>query len=128
MVRRHTTQLILRNLGITFFFGVMLGDLGSGAIAIAGETLLTLSYSREAESEADDTAIQLLQRADLRADGLASFFQRMDEKRPDLPAALALLSTHPSSEERAAKAAMAGTGGAALTPEDWAALRVICRG
>jgi Zn-dependent protease with chaperone function len=128
VVRRHTTQLILRNLGITFFFGVMLGDLGSGAIAVAGETLLTLSYSREAEAEADATAIQLLQAAALRADGLASFFARMEAKLPDMPAALALLSTHPSSEERAAKAAMAGTGGAALSPEDWAALKVICRG
>ena len=59
---------------------------------------------------------------------MASFFARMDEKRPDLPAALALLSTHPSSEERVAKAAMAGTGGAALTSEDWAALKVICKG
>ncbi len=128
VVHRHTTQLILRNLGITFFFGVMLGDLGSGAIAVAGETLLTLSYSREAESEADATAIQLLQRAGLRADGLASFFARMDEKRPELPTVLALLSTHPNSEERAAKAAMAGTGGAVLTPEDWAGLKVICKG
>jgi Zn-dependent protease with chaperone function len=128
VVRRHTTQIILRNLGITFFFGVMLGDLGSGAIAIAGETLLTLSYSREAETEADATAIQLLQRAALRADGLASFFARMDENRPDFPAALALLSTHPSSEARAAKAALAGTGGASLTPEEWAGLKVICKG
>jgi predicted Zn-dependent protease len=128
VVRRHTTQLILRNLGITFFFGVMLGDLGSGAIAIAGETLLTLSYSREAETEADATAIQLLQRAAMRADGLASFFARLDKKLPDLPAALALLSTHPSSEERAAKAKLAGTDGTALTPEEWAGLKVICKG
>jgi Zn-dependent protease with chaperone function len=128
VVRRHTTQLILRNLGITFFFGVLLGDLGSGAIAVAGETLLTLSYSREAESEADATAIQLLRRAALRADGLAPFFARMDAELPDLPAALALLSTHPSSEERAAKARIAGTGGATLTPEEWAGLKAICKG
>lgn len=129
VVRRHTTQLILRNLGVAFFFGVMLGDLGSGTIAAAGETFLALSYGREAEAEADATAIDLLRAVGVRPDGLASFFRRLSAEAPELPKALALLSTHPTNAARAAAAAQAGDGGGpALSAEDWTALKRICRG
>ena len=44
-----------------------------------------------------------------------------------MPAALDLLSTHPSSESRAELAARAGTAGApAMNAADWQALQVIC--
>ena len=129
VTRRHSTQMILRSLGVTFFFGIMLGDLGSGAIAAAGETLVTLSYSREAEAEADASAVALLGAADIAAGGLATFFARLQEAEAKLPKALVLLSSHPRSENRArAVAAAAGQGGPALSPENWTALQGICGG
>ena len=45
-----------------------------------------------------------------------------------MPAALQLLSTHPSHDARARLfAEAAGRGGAAMSAEDWAALQGICK-
>ncbi len=44
-----------------------------------------------------------------------------------MPAALQLLSTHPSHDARARLfAAAGGAGGAAMSAEDWRALQGIC--
>jgi predicted Zn-dependent protease len=92
-----------------------------------GETLLGLSYSRDAEGEADRTGIQLLQQAGLRADGIGRFFERFDEGPGEAPTALNLLSTHSSSETRARLAEQAGLARApAMSQSDWQALQQIC--
>jgi len=122
---RHGTEGIVKSLGLAFFFGVMLGDLGSGAIGLAGETLVSTAYSREAETEADSAALELLDRAGLRAEGVAEFFARLEKAYGDMPAAVALLSTHPTHLSRAKR--FAGRGGApALSEADWRALKSIC--
>lgn len=128
VVLRHGTQSMLKSLGITFFFGIMLGDMGSGAIAAAGETLVSVTYSREAETEADTFALNALQSAGITADGLVSFFKRLQEVEGDLPGVLQLLSTHPSSESRAKVAAKRSNGskGQAMSANDWQALKAIC--
>jgi Zn-dependent protease with chaperone function len=125
VTHRHGTEGIVKSLGLAFFFGVMLGDLGSGIVGLAGETLLSTSFSRAAESDADTTARALLEGAGLGARGLAAFFARLEETYGDLPAALALLSTHPSNESR--QGFFTGPGGAPAMPEaDWQALQAIC--
>jgi predicted Zn-dependent protease len=127
VMHRHGTEGIVKSLGLAFFFGVMLGDLGSGIVGLAGETLVSTSFSREAETEADDTALELLGRTGLGAEGMAKFFARLEETYGDMPAAMALLSTHPTNESRAQR--FAGTGGAAaLSEADWQALKDICGG
>ncbi|MDH3919912.1 MAG: M48 family metalloprotease, partial [Rhodospirillales bacterium] len=107
------------------FLGVMLGDLGGGIVGLAGETLLSTSFSREAESDADATALELLGGAGLSAGGVAAFFARLQEEQGDMPAALALLSTHPTNESR--REFFAGAGGeTAMSAADWQALKAIC--
>ncbi len=101
VTHRHGTQAILRGLGLEVLFGLMLGDLGEGLFGGIGTTLLSLSYSREAEAEADRVALALLEDTGIDARGLAAFFERLAEGGPELPAALQLLSTHPSHETRA---------------------------
>lgn len=125
VTHRHGTEGIVKSLGLAFFFGVMLGDLGSGIVGLAGETLVSTSFSREAETEADQEALTLLQGAGLSAEGVSRFFARLEETYGDMPAALALLSTHPSNESRAQRFAGAG-GAAALSEADWQALKAIC--
>jgi len=101
-------------------------EAGSGVAGGIGETLMTLSYSRDAEHEADLAGIGLLQEAGLWADGLGRFFERFGGGA-EMPGALSLLSTHPSSESRAELARRAGTAGApAMSEVDWQALKVIC--
>jgi Zn-dependent protease with chaperone function len=125
VTHRHGTAGIVKSLGLAFFFGVMLGDLGSGIVGLAGETLVSTSFSREAEADADATARALLGRAGLTAGGVAAFFARLEERYGDTPAALALLSTHPSNESR--RDFFAGGGGETAMPAaDWQALKAIC--
>jgi Zn-dependent protease with chaperone function len=127
VTHRHGTEGIVKSLGLAFFFGVMLGDLGGGIVGLAGETLLSTSFSREAESDADATALELLGGAGLSAGGVAAFFARLQEEQGDMPAALALLSTHPTNESR--RQFFAGAGGETAMPEaDWQALKAICGG
>ena len=55
------------------------------------------------------------------------FFERFGKTQSDTPAALNLLSTHPSNETRARLAEEVGTAGAPVMSEsDWLALQEIC--
>ncbi len=127
VTHRHGTQAILRSLGVEVLFGLMLGDLGEGLFGGIGASLLSLSYSREAEAEADRVALALLDHTGIGAQGLAAFFKRLAEGSRELPAALQLLSTHPSHEARARLFAGAkGSAGPAMSEADWAALKEIC--
>jgi predicted Zn-dependent protease len=127
VIKRHGTEALLRSYGLELLIKAVTGSAGGGGAGGIGETLLSLSYSRDAESEADRTGIELLQQAGLRADGISRFFERFDEVSGDLPAALNLFSTHPSSETRARLADEAGSGGApAMSGADWQALQEIC--
>lgn len=100
VVRRHTTSAVIEALGLAFLFGVMLGDPGTAVIGSAGEVLVGLGFRREAEMEADASAIALLERADVSTGGLADLFDRLGRRAGDMPEALHLLSTHPSDESR----------------------------
>jgi predicted Zn-dependent protease len=127
VIKRHGTEALLRSYGLELLIEALTGSAGGGVAGGIGETLLGLSYSRDAEGEADRTGIELLLEAGLRADGIGRFFERFDEGPGDMPAALNLLSTHPSSETRARLADEAGSGGApAMSEADWQALQVIC--
>ena len=68
-------------------FGLMLGDLGEGLFGGIGTTLLSLSYSREAEAEADRVALALLDDTGIGAQGLAVFCERLAEEGGKPPAA-----------------------------------------
>ncbi|MEM7172746.1 MAG: M48 family metallopeptidase, partial [Pseudomonadota bacterium] len=78
VTERHGTAGLIKALGLGFFFGVVLGDLGSGAVLAAGETLLQLSYGRDAERDADDRAVDLLTASGISSQGLADFFQQLE--------------------------------------------------
>ncbi|WP_282605008.1 M48 family metallopeptidase [Pelagibius sp. Alg239-R121] len=128
ITHQHGTRAIVQGLGVSFVFSVLLGDMGGGVIAAAGEILLRMSYSRDAESEADDSAIDLLQKSGLHVGGLSSFFKRLAQEDGDLPSALQLLSTHPSSEKRAQLTnGLEDVGRVALSDTDWKALQDICK-
>jgi Zn-dependent protease with chaperone function len=124
---RHSLQKLMEQLGIGIFFGVFLGDIGTGTIAVAGETLLLLSYSRGLESEADDLGLARLAAAGLDPRGLADLFVRLEEKSGETSDWMRLLSTHPLDAARVAKFAAAPAGDSSLSPEAWRALRDICK-
>ncbi|MEE8187596.1 MAG: M48 family metallopeptidase [Kiloniellales bacterium] len=125
VMHRHGTQMLIRNMGLGIL--LELGGAGDGVLGTLGETLVGLSYSREAEAEADTAALDLLRETGIGAQGLAAFFERLREKGFNMEGALQLLSTHPSHESRARLfEGAAGGGGPGMSPADWEALQGIC--
>ncbi|MEG3087885.1 M48 family metallopeptidase [Sphingomonas sp. PB4P5] len=123
---RDVMESLLRQLGLSVILGGLDGNVGGYTNA-----LLASSYSRSAESRADDFAIAMLRDAAVSPVATADFFRRLGAKQGkdgSVTRALAYLASHPVSSGRAkAFAASAkGTYRPALTPEQWRALRSIC--
>ena len=86
-----------------------------------GKTLLSLSYSRDVEARADQSAIATLAAAHIDSAGFEHVMRRL-ATRGDM--SLPYLSTHPPSIGRAdAIAATGKPGDAAMSPDDWARFR-----
>ncbi|WP_164118363.1 M48 family metallopeptidase [Sphingorhabdus sp. Alg239-R122] len=70
--KRHVMQSLIRQMGLSVLMGGFDGNIGG---TLNG--LLSMGYSRSAESEADRHAIQALQRADISPLATAGFFERL---------------------------------------------------
>lgn len=94
---RHSTQQLTRVYGISTLLGVLLGE-DPGLLANIAASLLTLSFSRTHEAEADERSVYYLCPTDWAANGTAGFFEKLiSEGGVNVPE---FLSTHPSSESR----------------------------
>ncbi len=97
-VRRHGLRSTVRNgiFGLALVF--ILGDVDSltSAIVAGASQLDTLNFSREMEEEADDFAYKLLRRSGHSPEGLAHFFDQLEDW--NIPT---LLATHPAPKQRA---------------------------
>lgn len=128
----HAETGIIRAVGFAAAIEFMMGGSG-GTLANLGIALAQLSYSREAEHEADLQAITLLKRAEVSPRGFADFFKRLEasEHEGDKPQAwtsLDLLRSHPPTAERAALilAQPAYDATPALSDERWQDLKQVC--
>ncbi len=128
VIERHATEAMLRNAGIKVVLGPLLGDPSSlmPDLGKAAAVVLTLSFSRKAEREADGRAVGILTAAGIGG-GLARFLDRLAESEGEAIAYTGFLSTHPEARERARAARQARKGAAAMPPEDWTALKGICQ-
>ncbi|MBM4259212.1 MAG: M48 family metallopeptidase [Deltaproteobacteria bacterium] len=126
-VQRHPTRGVVRALGIQTVMGFVSGNTGKGLGAATG-ALINLSHGRDDESEADRIGVQMLNKANIRADGLVNFFERMSKVSAGSQSRLlTYLSTHPSDTARvAAIRSMARGNGEAMTAKEWQALKTIC--
>ena len=128
VLHRHPMEVFLKNVGAGALIGLLFGDVTGGTIIVVGAQLyLQASYGQDAETEADQEAIALLNRSDIRADTYADFYARLRARDGEAEGVLAMLSTHPGHEEREARVRAAATGtGAALGQAEWTALQNIC--
>lgn len=126
VAHRHGFRALVRASGIGLFASVLLGGSDLGTVAVA---LMTLSYTRGFEEEADAFAATLLRATGYGTEGLASFFTRMERAAPSGTGVWAYLRTHPNTGERAGRL-MQAEGAAprlpAMSSDDWAALRAVC--
>lgn len=110
--RRHVTEALIRELGIGALIGLFAGDIGANA-----RQLVSLSYSRRHETEADSDAIAMLRRAGISTRPTAELFERLarDERDGTFYAA-EFLDSHPLSASRARRFAAAEDPGRPTRP------------
>jgi Zn-dependent protease with chaperone function len=124
---RDGTRVVLQTAGLSFLFGMMLGDfVGGGAVVIAAKTVLKSSYSRRVESAADAYSVALMQKAGGDPHALGAILARIviDKDR-----GMAILRDHPETKDRIAaiNAVAASTATAPfLDIAEWSALKQIC--
>ena len=64
VAHRDGTRAVLQSAGLSFLFGMLLGDfVGGGAVVIGARAVLQSSYSREVEGAADRYGVELMTRA-----------------------------------------------------------------
>ncbi|MEO1206461.1 MAG: M48 family metallopeptidase [Pseudomonadota bacterium] len=127
----HPETGIVRSLGLSAVAQLLLG--GAGNLSNLGVMLTQLAYSRDAEREADQRALDVLRKADVSAKGLAVFFRRigkLDQRgnKDGGYAGLDVLRSHPQTAERlrAVEAVESYPSRPALNASDWTALKAIC--
>jgi predicted Zn-dependent protease len=103
-VERHATEQMTRSYGLNILAGMVLGQnpetyqqilaqvVGGGAMA---------SFSRDAERESDQLAVQWLPRIGFHPEGMATMFEELLRNRQSAPNAVdKFFSTHPLTESR----------------------------
>ncbi len=100
VVEQHGLKQVYRSLSIFLLVALMAGDTGPilEDVLLEGNLLLSLSFSREKEREADAFGVALVREAGYDPYGLARFFLELSTMAPDGPG---WYSTHPSSADRA---------------------------
>jgi Zn-dependent protease with chaperone function len=152
VIHYHSMKGLLRAYGFDMLMKLVTGGYSSDVQTLggAGGVLLALRHSRQAEREADATALELLDRLGMRADGLSTFFGKLLEmqnkpspggkpgetgkgpregstKPRDAAEEAGILSTHPPTRERLEATRRPPTGNPPMTAREWQGLRTICR-
>jgi beta-barrel assembly-enhancing protease len=95
---RHSLRAVVKDLGLRGLWMLITGDIGSGVLGRAALELTSLTFSRDAEDEADQHGFDVLVANGIDPSGMADFFIVMAEKAGPSPPPL--LSTHPASKDR----------------------------
>jgi Zn-dependent protease with chaperone function len=126
---RDSTRNLITNGGTSFLIGLLFGDItGSGALIFASRSIVTASYSREAETRADSFAIDVMHQLGRSPKPMGELMFRITGKQGDK--GISILAGHPLTEDRMARMSSedrAPTGAPLLTAEEWASLKAICR-
>jgi len=129
VAHRDGTQSVLQAGGLSFLFGMLLGDfVGGGAVVMAARTVLQSSYSREAEAAADAYGTALMTKANGDGRALATMLAKIGGATEP---GMTILLDHPETKARvAAINRLAGPRPSSpfLDAAEWAALKRICAG
>ncbi len=129
VARRDGVKSVLETAGLSFLFGMVLGDfVGGSAVIIAVKTLLQSSYSRATEAAADAYGVALMNKIGGDAEALGRILARIASTHG---MAARLLLDHPETQDRVAaihSMAAAASGKPLLDNAEWAALKRICAG
>ena len=125
---RDNMRGMIYNGGTSFLIGLLFGDItGSSALIFASRSVVTSSYSREAEQRADDFSIDVMHKLGRPTKPMGELLLRITGKEADRN--LTILASHPFSEDRLKRMSEADrppNGLPLLTAEEWNALKAIC--
>lgn len=98
---KHSLRQLYRAAGVAGLVLLIGGDVGSGVqdLLTQGGGLLALSYSRQAEAQADRRSVELMQAAGMDPAALSRFFDTLETKLDD-HGSTSMLATHPGTPER----------------------------
>jgi len=127
VAHRDGTKSVLEAGGLSFLFGMLLGDfVGGGAVVLAAKSVLQSSYTREAEAAADAYGAALMTKAGGNAHALATMLAKIGGATEP---GMKILLDHPETQARvrAINALAASPAGPPLlSATEWAALKRIC--
>jgi Zn-dependent protease with chaperone function len=127
---RHRDNLrgMIYNGGTSFLIGLLFGDVtGSSALIFASRSLVTASYSREAEQNADSVTIEVMHKLGRSPKPMGELLFRVTGKEGGR--SLSFLAGHPLTEERLQRMTAEDrppSGPPLLTEKEWTALKGIC--
>jgi Zn-dependent protease with chaperone function len=125
---RDGTRNLIYNGGTSFLIGLLFGDVtGSAAVVFATRSLVSASYSREAEQNADTFSIEIMHRLGRPTKAMGELLFRVTGKEMDKT--LSILSNHPLTEDRLQRMRDEDrpvSGPPLLTAQEWIALKAIC--
>lgn len=128
LTHRDGMRNLIYNSGTSFLIGLLFGDIsGSGALIFASRSLVTASYSREAEQSADTFSIAVMHRLGRSPKPMGELLFRVTGKEGDK--SISILSNHPLTEDRLARMKAEDrppSGPPLLTPQEWISLKAIC--
>lgn len=129
VANRDGTRSVLQAAGLSFLFGMLLGDfVGGSAVVIGARAVLRSSYSRDVEAAADRYGLGLMNRLGANPRALGTILSRISganhpgveilRDHPDTKARVAVIETYPAPQAPRTL----------LEPSEWAALKRICTG
>jgi len=129
VAHRDGTKAVLQAGGLSFLFGMLLGDfVGGGAVVFTARTVLQSSYTREAETAADAYAAGLMNRAQGDVRALGTLLSKIGGATEP---GMKILLDHPETKARVAALNKMATAAATvpfLSAGEFAALKRICAG
>lgn len=126
---RDNLRQLIHNGGSSFLIGLLFGDItGAGAAIFASRAVVSASYSRDAEEDADTFAIEIMHKLGRPTRPMGELMFRITGKEGDKRPSV--LASHPLTENRLARMRAEDkppSGPPLLSAKEWDALKGICK-
>ena len=107
--KRHVVSKLMKELSMTAIVGILSGGDPSILTEIL-KSIMSNTFSRAQEEEADEFALKLLEKSGVSPKSLARFFEHLNEKDLDYDKNLEIIMTHPHNDKRIEMARRYKTG------------------